>query len=427
MPSLAARLAAALMLLMGQVRRVSRTPEPSPWIPTPQLVDQYGYVVEEYHVTTEDGYVLTLHRMPPRALSQQKEEEESPMSFWRLLVPWDDAQSKGSANVSHPPVMVQHGLMGSSADWTLPGPTRGLPYILVDEGYDVWLGNTRGNIYSRNHTTLHPVRDKQKFWNFSWHEMGVYDLPTCIEHILRVTGQKRLFYIGYSQGTTAFFVMGSERPDMCPKVRAMLAMAPVAFMSHVRSPLIRMAARFDGMLTALVNHLGMHELVPHSEFLEGLGATICRSKAVYKDVCTNLLFLMAGYSSKHLNSTLLPLIMGHTPAGAAMKQLMHYGQEINSAGRFRKFDYGLRNPEVYGCPSPPDYVLSRVEVPVALFHSRNDWLAATQDVMKLYEHLPMRIGMFPIEDPEFTHLDFMWALQSRELVYDRLLRVLQRY
>ncbi|XP_049835818.1 lipase 3-like [Schistocerca gregaria] len=170
----------------------------------------------------------------------------------------------------------------------------------------------------------------------------------------------------------------------------------------------------------------MHELVPHSEFLEGLGATICRSKAVYKDVCTNLLFLMAGYSSKHLNSTLLPLIMGHTPAGAAMKQLMHYGQEINS-GRFRKFDYGVRNPEVYGCPSPPDYVLSRVEVPVALFHSRNDWLAASQDVMKLYEHLPMRIGMFPIEDPEFTHLDFMWALQSRELVYDRLVRVLQRY
>ena len=37
-------------------------------------------------------------------------------------------------------------------------------YILSDLGYDVWMGNARGNSYSRGHTTYDT--DNSKYWEF---------------------------------------------------------------------------------------------------------------------------------------------------------------------------------------------------------------------------------------------------------------------
>lgn len=39
--------------------------------PTPEMIQSYGYSVEIHKVVTEDGYINTLHRMPPRATTSE--------------------------------------------------------------------------------------------------------------------------------------------------------------------------------------------------------------------------------------------------------------------------------------------------------------------------------------------------------------------
>ena len=41
------------------------------------------------------------------------------------------------------------------------------------KGYDVWLGNYRGNHESREHMKLDPDWDSD-YWQFSWDEMAKY-------------------------------------------------------------------------------------------------------------------------------------------------------------------------------------------------------------------------------------------------------------
>jgi len=44
---------------------------------------------------------------------------------------------------------------------------------LSELGYDVWLGNNRGNIYSRGHTTMDAEKD---YFRYSFVEFGKYDI-----------------------------------------------------------------------------------------------------------------------------------------------------------------------------------------------------------------------------------------------------------
>lgn len=125
-------------------------------------------------------------------------------------------------------------------------------YLLYDQGYDVWMLNVRGNTYSRHHikyTTNHAA-----FWDFSFHEMAIYDLPASINYILYTTKHKQLHYIGHSQGTMTFFIMCSEHPEMNDKIMLMQALAPIAFIKHAKSPVVEFLAFFNEPLAVSSVH-----------------------------------------------------------------------------------------------------------------------------------------------------------------------------
>lgn len=363
----------------------------------PQMISDEGYPVETHYVTTPDGYNLCMHRIP--------------------------TGKDGKTN--NKVVFLQHGLLTSSADWVLFGPQHSLGYIFADEGYDVWMGNARGNFYSRNHTKYNPDKDGH-FWQFSWNEIGEIDLPTMIDYVLGVTGVDGVYYAGHSQGTTSFFVMASQKPEYNSKIKVQASLAPIAYMKHLTSPLLRMVSFWEGAIEVLIKLIGANEFLPGSGFLHLVTEEMC-SIGLGPILCENVLFVLCGFSNSEMNMTRVPLIMHHTPAGSATKQLLHYAQEIDS-GHFRKYDFGLfGNLERYKSVFPPNYDLSKVTAPVFLFYSRNDWMVGIQDVDRLCKELSNCQGKLLVTEDTFNHLDFTYGNNAPKLVYRNVVSVFNKF
>lgn len=64
--------------------------------------------------------------------------------------------------------------------------------------------------------------------DFSFHEMGVYDMTTSIDFILKKTGYSKVDIVGYSLGTTIALVGLSDRPEYNTKVNKLVLMAPTS-------------------------------------------------------------------------------------------------------------------------------------------------------------------------------------------------------
>ncbi|KAF2901552.1 hypothetical protein ILUMI_04630 [Ignelater luminosus] len=353
-----------------------------------ELINVHGYPCETHKVTTSDGYILTMHRIP---YGQNKKENREV-------------------------VYLQHGLLSSSADWIISGPEKGFGYILADAGYDVWMPNVRGNRYSRSHTILD--RDDDEFWDFSWQEIGRFDVTAMIDYVLKETKQEKLFYIGHSQGTTVFYAMCSEKPEYNEKIRAHFSLAPLAYASHITSPLLNIIAAGASEWEIFLNMVGIKEFLPNTGFLGKVGNILCKEKSVMEVLCTNALFAIAGFDHQQMNETLLPIIMGHTPAGCSVKQLLHYGQLINS-GKFQAWNYGTSgNEKFYNNTLPPTYLLSKVTSPVYLYYSKNDWVSAETDVLKLAGELSNVQEKILVKDGQFNHVDYLFGIDAREYVYD---------
>ena len=104
-----------------------------------ELCKQEDFNVESHWVTTEDGYINQIYRV-------------------------NNFNGTSDSGKARPAVLMVHGLVDSSDSWIINGRNNSHGFILVDEGYDVWIANTRGNKYSQNHTTLNPQTDLE-YWN----------------------------------------------------------------------------------------------------------------------------------------------------------------------------------------------------------------------------------------------------------------------
>jgi hypothetical protein len=55
---------------------------------------------------------------------------------------------------------------------------KSFPFVLAEEGYDVWVGNNRGTVYSDINSHL------PDYWEFNVDHFAQYDQPTLINKVL---------------------------------------------------------------------------------------------------------------------------------------------------------------------------------------------------------------------------------------------------
>ncbi|KAG7202535.1 hypothetical protein KM043_009734 [Ampulex compressa] len=155
------------------------------YLDTKHMIRKEGYVGETHVVKTEDGYLLTMHRI---------RKDNAPIVF------------------------LQHGLICSSANWLDLGKNRSLGMYINSD-------------------------------NINWHECGIYDLPTMLNFVTKYCKRNVEAYIGHSMGNSALFVMASKRPEFLKVINHVYALAPPIYMHHATglfrlfSPVVLEAAK----------------------------------------------------------------------------------------------------------------------------------------------------------------------------------------
>ncbi|CAK1552697.1 unnamed protein product [Leptosia nina] len=348
---------------------------------TVNLAAKAGYEVEEHRVTTADGYILTMFRIP---------------------------------GDNSPPTLLMHGILDSSDTWLLR-ENDSLAVALANRGHDVWLGNCRGNFYSKDHVNITRENNPKDFWNFSFHELGYYDLPAMIDYILNHTGAQKVNAVGHSQGTTIFFVMAALRPEYNKKVNVLVALAPIAYLSNV-SPPLSILVKIAPELIEANRLLQQHYIVgdsPSGKLLK----SICLNPIYGYVVCAyGLVFPVAGSDEEEYTSSIHYEAFKYYPENVSLKSLDHFDQ-VSLRKQFAQYDYGaLKNLKFYGQSEPPAYDLGRVVMDVALVCGRNDKISTLADVATLERALPNVIQYTELKPEKANHLDFLGERVLPEIV-----------
>ncbi|NWV11430.1 LIPM Lipase, partial [Ptilonorhynchus violaceus] len=357
-----------------------------------QKIIFHGYPSEAYEVMTEDGYFLSLNRIP---------------------------HGQGDAGHSGPrsPVLIVHGFCLDGGDWVDNFPDSSLAFILADAGYDVWIGNNRGNSWSRRHLNL--SIDSEEFWDFSFHEMAMYDLPAMVGFILMQTDQEKLFYVGHAQGNSLGFIAFSSLPHLAEKIKLFFALAPLYTFRHARGPVLKLAFLPDLVLKGL---FGTKELVLVGRKEKVALVETC-SNLLLDKACADLIFLVGGFDRQNLNVSRVDVYLSHFPDYTSVKTLLHWGQTAKS-GEFKQFDYGLRNLEKYHQLTPPSYRIEAMTVPVALWSGGQDWVNPPQETRRL---LPLLTNIVYREHfPDWNHFDHHWGLDAPQRMYRQIVALMEQ-
>ena len=334
-----------------------------------EFISVYGYNLEENSVTTSDGYILSVWHISPK---------------------------KPNGKVA----FFQHGLADTA--WCFfQHAEKSLPFLLLKEGYDIWMGNTRGNIFSSNHT-------QSEFHEYSMDDLVQYDLPSMISLVKERTG-KKMSYIAHSQGSTIFLMLYMHNPSLTESsfdhFSSIGTVPNIAYTNFVPIELLDLLynllslAKIEKSLT-LTNEqrvilANFCKILPDAcgKFFDS-GAGIKTSKKMDYKKLYNFVYYYIGGTCK---TNLLHWSQIHT-----MKKLVYYNPNFDKEKTAKAYD--INN-------------LKKWKIKALVARTDNDVMSSYQDVTEFYNTVEDKNYIQLLDLKMYGHCDVLAADSAYEDIY----------
>ncbi|KAI8331187.1 Alpha/Beta hydrolase protein [Chlamydoabsidia padenii] len=402
-----------------------------------KMINLWGhYNFEQHLVKTRDEYLLCAHRIPSTKSQKHDVPFDKPIltgpeieilnsldQFASRDTEEDGASENGSEDGQNgsnkPVVLLYHGFLMSSEIWACnTDEYRNLPLLLASLGYDVWLGNARGNKYSQTHQKL--GANDVNFWNFSLNELAMYDLPDTVDYILNTTGRKDLTYIGFSQGTALGFSSLSVNRELNKKINLFIALAPATTPIGLQNPLIDSFVKAAPAVIYLI--FGRKTPLELAMFWQRMVSPPMFVRII--DACVRFLF---GWTGTNMTPEQKLVSYQHLYSPTSVKTLVHWFQIIRT-GQFQMFDempsrLPFKRSSSVTDHIPPKFPTKQITTPMALFYGGSDSLV---NFNVLSADLPRPLAYIKSID-SWEHLDFIWAKGIEDIVFPDVVHLLHHF
>jgi pimeloyl-ACP methyl ester carboxylesterase len=348
---------------------------------------------------TKDGYILRLHRIIPRN------------------------------QTTYAPILMHPGMpVGSSAFYA--SKKKSLAFLLVNNGCDVWISNPRGNRYSTKHKKL--KIDDPRYWDFSFHEMAIYDLPAMIDYVLKVTRQKKLIFMSHSEGGSAITALLSTKTEYNDKISQNHLLTPSIYMENfphtmakgLINPIVGEFFKVQKTYDQLTNNNLVKTI--YSQIISRL--PLCANQ-FQLPLCTTFFEWFCGAKQPETGNNVdwkdffLTFPKYAVTDTMGLKKVLHYSQLMES-GKFRQFDHGKEgNMKNYGTPEPPDYELTLITTPSFIYGGDRDGFVSPADLERLKNEM-QNVKKYKIV-PTYSHCDIIVGSRAKKDVYKDILNAVK--
>ncbi|CAI2385136.1 unnamed protein product [Moneuplotes crassus] len=343
-----------------------------------QRCEQYGYPYEEHQVTTEDGYILTLMRIPHGREDDNMENRE--------------------------PVYMTHPISSSAESFTYLGPENSPVFYIVNNGYDVWLNNFRGNIYSRNHEELDFDTERKEFYDLDLIDLS-QDHPANIQYIIDTTGYPQIHTFCFSLSGVALAINMAIRPEFYESrlSEAVLIASPIN-MANTNSPTYAILGN-NPWIFAILRNLGIYEIFDRTPFHNLLMSIFCAPFAFF---CITSNEFTEGNSIYEVdNPRAYALFMARGGMGMPRRALEHLVQSVRTQ-QVTYFDFGVQeNMERYGTELPPRIPFENTRCPIAMLYGERDLVGDLVDAHWYADQIEENIIFF--DTYPYAHYSFLLA------------------